>query len=94
MQDVKKTEDKSKSEDQKPMSEIPGTDHASLMRAFRNSDKQSISELKWLPLLPKLSLFSPGKSLSIFAVFFSKSLFPQSAAKMSSKSHVNVALLA
>ncbi len=32
-------------------------------RAFRNSDKQSISELKWLPLLPKLSLFSPGKSL-------------------------------
>jgi hypothetical protein len=32
-------------------------------RAFRNSDKQSIFELKWLPLLPKFSLFSP-KNLS------------------------------
>src|SRR5205807_996608 len=34
-----------------------------LLRAFRNSDKQSISELKLLPLQPKLSLFSPGKCL-------------------------------
>ncbi len=34
-----------------------------ISRAFRNSDKQSISELKWFPLLPKLSLLPPGKSL-------------------------------
>src|SRR5258708_1778563 len=34
----------------------------SYRRAFRNSDKQSISELKWLPLLAKLSLFPPRKS--------------------------------
>jgi len=34
-----------------------------LRRAFRNSDNQSLSELKWFPLFPKLSLFLPGKPL-------------------------------